>query len=89
MQAAAFALAAAVCGCCTLLLSRRWVYVCLCALMEAAWVCTVAALGLLALIVGEATTLYWGLAALVFAAVELCIALFLFVVWADVRGGSY
>jgi hypothetical protein len=43
-------------------------------------------LGLAALEGPEAQLLFWGLAGVVFAAVELALGLFLFIAWLDVRG---
>ena len=44
--------------------------------------------GVITLEVNDGGVLFWALAGLVFSAVELCLCLYAFVCWAEVRGGA-
>lgn len=56
--------------------------------MEVCWVSLAYGFGLLSVDLGDQVIFFWGLAALFFSAIELCLCLFSFVLLADLRGDT-
>lgn len=80
--------ASAVLTCLLLVCCQRWAYICLCAFVEVIWVGLAYLFGALAVRLNENLYLFWAMVGLFFSAVELCLALFLFIILSDFRGAA-